>query len=104
MRGEMRLEFQPVFSLPTLELVGVEALLGWTSPTFDESPRPSSSRSPRTPGGSGPSELGSWTLYCERVQGTVLGAPESADELTERWQGRQQGTRTGADRRRGSWH
>jgi diguanylate cyclase (GGDEF)-like protein len=36
MRGEMRLVFQPVFALPALEIVGVEALLRWTSPTFGE--------------------------------------------------------------------
>jgi diguanylate cyclase (GGDEF)-like protein len=35
-RGEMRLVFQPVFALPTLEIVSVEALLRWTSPTFGE--------------------------------------------------------------------
>jgi diguanylate cyclase (GGDEF)-like protein len=35
-RGEMRLVFQPVIALPTMEIVGVEALLRWTSPTFGE--------------------------------------------------------------------
>jgi diguanylate cyclase (GGDEF)-like protein len=35
-RGEVRLVYQPVVSLPTLEIVGVEALARWTSPTFGE--------------------------------------------------------------------
>lgn len=35
-RGEMRLVFHPVVELPGLEIVGVEALLRWTSPTFGE--------------------------------------------------------------------
>jgi diguanylate cyclase (GGDEF)-like protein len=35
-RGEMRLVFHPVLALPALEIVGVEALLRWTSPTFGE--------------------------------------------------------------------
>jgi EAL domain-containing protein (putative c-di-GMP-specific phosphodiesterase class I) len=35
-RGEMRLAFQPVFALRTMEIVGVEALLRWKSPTFGE--------------------------------------------------------------------
>jgi diguanylate cyclase (GGDEF)-like protein len=35
-RGEMRLVFQPVIALPTMRIVGVEALLRWTSPTFGE--------------------------------------------------------------------
>ena len=34
LRGEMRLEFQPVFDLGRMEAVGVEALLRWDSPTF----------------------------------------------------------------------
>jgi EAL domain-containing protein (putative c-di-GMP-specific phosphodiesterase class I) len=32
----MRLVFHPVLALPALEIVGVEALLRWTSPTFGE--------------------------------------------------------------------
>jgi diguanylate cyclase (GGDEF)-like protein len=36
MRGELRLVFQPVFALPALEIVGVEALLRWTNPTLGE--------------------------------------------------------------------
>jgi len=36
MRGEMRLVFQPVFDLASSEIVSVEALLRWTSPTFGE--------------------------------------------------------------------
>jgi diguanylate cyclase (GGDEF)-like protein len=36
MRGEMRLVFQPVFALRTMEIVGVEALVRWTSQTFGE--------------------------------------------------------------------
>jgi diguanylate cyclase (GGDEF)-like protein len=35
-RGELRLVFHPVLALPELEIVGVEALLRWTSPTFGE--------------------------------------------------------------------
>ena len=35
-RGELRLVFQPVLALPDLNVVGVEALLRWTSPTFGE--------------------------------------------------------------------
>jgi diguanylate cyclase (GGDEF)-like protein len=35
-RGEMRLVFHPVLALPALEIVGVEALLRWTSPTLGE--------------------------------------------------------------------
>jgi diguanylate cyclase (GGDEF)-like protein len=35
-RGELRLVFQPVLALPDLNVVGVEALLRWTSPTFFE--------------------------------------------------------------------
>ncbi len=35
-RGELRLVFHPVLALPTVELVGVEALLRWTNPTFGE--------------------------------------------------------------------
>jgi diguanylate cyclase (GGDEF)-like protein len=38
MRGELRLVFQPVFALPALEIVGVEALLRWTNPTLGEVP------------------------------------------------------------------
>jgi diguanylate cyclase len=45
-RGEMHLVYQPVFALATMEIVGVEALARWTSSTFGEVPRPSSSRSP----------------------------------------------------------
>jgi EAL domain-containing protein (putative c-di-GMP-specific phosphodiesterase class I) len=33
-RGELRLVFQPVFGLPNRNIVGAEALLRWTSPTF----------------------------------------------------------------------
>jgi diguanylate cyclase (GGDEF)-like protein len=33
-RGEMHLVFQPVISLPDRQVVGVEALLRWNSPTF----------------------------------------------------------------------
>jgi diguanylate cyclase (GGDEF)-like protein len=33
-RGEMRLVFHPVIALPALDIVGVEALLRWTNPTF----------------------------------------------------------------------
>jgi len=33
-RGEMRLVFQPVIRSTTMEIVGVEALLRWTSPTL----------------------------------------------------------------------
>jgi diguanylate cyclase (GGDEF)-like protein len=36
MRGELRLVFQPVFALPASEIVSVEALLRWTSPTLGE--------------------------------------------------------------------
>jgi EAL domain-containing protein (putative c-di-GMP-specific phosphodiesterase class I) len=36
MRGEMHLAFQPVFDLASSEIVSVEALLRWTSPTFGE--------------------------------------------------------------------
>jgi diguanylate cyclase (GGDEF)-like protein len=36
MRGEMRVLFQPVFELAGSKLVGVEALLRWSSPTFGE--------------------------------------------------------------------
>jgi len=36
MRGEMHLVFQPVFELETTELVAVEALLRWNSPTLGE--------------------------------------------------------------------
>ena len=36
MRGEMHLVFQPVFDLTSSEIVSVEALLRWTSPTFGE--------------------------------------------------------------------
>ncbi len=36
MRGEMRVLFQPIFDLTASELVGVEALLRWSSPTFGE--------------------------------------------------------------------
>jgi diguanylate cyclase (GGDEF)-like protein len=36
MRGEMHLVFQPVFDLACSEIVSVEALLRWTSPTFGE--------------------------------------------------------------------
>jgi diguanylate cyclase (GGDEF)-like protein len=35
-RGELRLVFQPVLALPDLNVVGVEALLRWTSPTFGD--------------------------------------------------------------------
>jgi diguanylate cyclase (GGDEF)-like protein len=35
-RGEMRLVFQPVVALPTMQIVGVEAQLRWTSPTFGD--------------------------------------------------------------------
>ncbi len=35
-RGELRLVYQPVFALPALEIVGVEALLRWTNPTIGE--------------------------------------------------------------------
>ena len=35
-RGEMRLAFQPIFALPAMEIVGVEALLRWASPTVGE--------------------------------------------------------------------
>jgi EAL domain-containing protein (putative c-di-GMP-specific phosphodiesterase class I) len=35
-RGEMRIVFQPVVALPGMQIVGVEALLRWTSPTFGE--------------------------------------------------------------------
>jgi diguanylate cyclase (GGDEF)-like protein len=35
-RGEMRLVFQPVFELARTEVVAVEALLRWTSPTLGE--------------------------------------------------------------------
>jgi diguanylate cyclase (GGDEF)-like protein len=35
-RGEMRLVFQPVLALSTMQIVGVEALLRWRSPTFGE--------------------------------------------------------------------
>ena len=35
-RGELSLVYQPVVSLPAMEIVGVEALLRWTSPTFGE--------------------------------------------------------------------
>jgi len=38
MRGEMRLEFQPVFALPALDIVAVEAQLRWRNPTFGEVP------------------------------------------------------------------
>jgi diguanylate cyclase (GGDEF)-like protein len=33
-RGELSLVYQPVVALPTMEVVGVEALLRWTSPTL----------------------------------------------------------------------
>jgi EAL domain-containing protein (putative c-di-GMP-specific phosphodiesterase class I) len=36
MRGEMHLVFQPVFDLASSEIVSVESLLRWTSPTFGE--------------------------------------------------------------------
>jgi EAL domain-containing protein (putative c-di-GMP-specific phosphodiesterase class I) len=36
MRNELRLVYQPVFALPTLEVVGVEALLRWTNPTVGD--------------------------------------------------------------------
>jgi diguanylate cyclase (GGDEF)-like protein len=35
-RGEVRLVYQPVVSLSTLEVIAVEALARWTSPTFGE--------------------------------------------------------------------
>ena len=35
-RGELRLVFHPVLALPALEIVGVEALLRWTNPTFGD--------------------------------------------------------------------
>jgi diguanylate cyclase (GGDEF)-like protein len=35
-RGELQLAFQPVVTLPSLEIVGVETLLRWTSPTFGD--------------------------------------------------------------------
>ena len=35
-RGEMRLVYQPVVALPAMEIVGVEALVRWTSSTFGE--------------------------------------------------------------------
>jgi diguanylate cyclase (GGDEF)-like protein len=35
-RGEVRLVYQPVVSLLTLEVIAVEALARWTSPTFGE--------------------------------------------------------------------
>jgi diguanylate cyclase (GGDEF)-like protein len=35
-RGEMRLVFQPIFSLPALEIIGVEALLRWANPTVGD--------------------------------------------------------------------
>lgn len=35
-RGEMRLVYQPVISLPSRQVIGVEALLRWTSPTLGE--------------------------------------------------------------------
>ena len=35
-RGEMRLVFQPVVALRTMEIVGMEALPRWTSPTLGE--------------------------------------------------------------------
>jgi diguanylate cyclase (GGDEF)-like protein len=35
-RGELRLVFQPIFSLPAMEIVGVEALLRWGDPTVGE--------------------------------------------------------------------
>lgn len=35
-RGEMRLVFQPVISLPTRQIIGVEALLRWNNPTLGE--------------------------------------------------------------------
>ena len=37
-RGELRLVYQPVLALPTLNIVGVEALARWTSATFGEVP------------------------------------------------------------------
>ena len=33
-RGELRLMFQPIVALPTGNIIGVEALVRWTSPTF----------------------------------------------------------------------
>ena len=38
MRGEMSLVFQPVFELVSAQIVGVEALLRWTSPVLGEVP------------------------------------------------------------------
>jgi diguanylate cyclase (GGDEF)-like protein len=35
-RGELRLVYQPVMALPSREIVGVESLLRWISPTFGE--------------------------------------------------------------------
>ncbi|MEJ0005275.1 MAG: EAL domain-containing protein [Steroidobacteraceae bacterium] len=35
-RGEMRLVYQPVISLPSRQIIGVEALLRWNSPTLGE--------------------------------------------------------------------
>jgi EAL domain-containing protein (putative c-di-GMP-specific phosphodiesterase class I) len=35
-RGEMHLVYQPVISLPTRRVIGVEALLRWNSPTLGE--------------------------------------------------------------------
>jgi diguanylate cyclase (GGDEF)-like protein len=37
-RGELSLLYQPVVALPTMEVVGVEALLRWTSPTLGTVP------------------------------------------------------------------
>jgi len=36
LRGELHLVFQPVFELSTSDVVGVEALLRWSSPTFGD--------------------------------------------------------------------
>ena len=35
-RGGLRLVYQPVFALPTMQIVGLEALLRWSSPTIGE--------------------------------------------------------------------
>ena len=35
-RGDLRLVFQPVIALPSREIIGVESLLRWISPTFGE--------------------------------------------------------------------